>query len=241
MVSSENRVALITGASSGIGRAIALALASQNMELCLLGRNIDSLEEVADIARSTSPKVLTYCADLTVDATIHELKVKLEQTFDRIDLLIHSAGLTLMGTFETASIADFDRQYQVNVRVPYLLTQTLLPWLVASQGQVVFINSSVIQRTRAEVGQYAATKHALKAIADCLRAEVNAKQVSVLSVYPGRTATPQQSLLHEQEGRVYQPEQLLQPEDVAKTILSALALPRTAEVTDIYIRPFTVY
>jgi NADP-dependent 3-hydroxy acid dehydrogenase YdfG len=87
------------------------------------------------------------------------------------------------------------------------------------------------------LSQYAATKHALKAIADSLREEVNAEGLRVLSVYPGRTASPMQAAVHEMEGRAYHPERLMQPEDVAAVVINALSLPRSAEVTDIYIRP----
>ena len=84
---------------------------------------------------------------------------------------------------------------------------------------------------------YAATKHALKGLADGLRQEVNAFGVRVISVFPGRTATPLQASLFELEGRQYVPKRLLQPEDVAAMVVQALALPPTAEVTDILIRP----
>jgi NADP-dependent 3-hydroxy acid dehydrogenase YdfG len=114
----------------------------------------------------------------------------------------------------------------------------LLPMLRSRHGQVVFINSSVGTRAPANVGQYAATKHALKAIADSLRDEVNADGMRVLSVFLGRTATPMQAAIYEMEGRTYRPELLLQPEDVAAVVINALTLPRTAEVTDISIRPF---
>jgi NADP-dependent 3-hydroxy acid dehydrogenase YdfG len=87
------------------------------------------------------------------------------------------------------------------------------------------------------VSQYAATKHALKAIADSLRAEVNTYGVRVLSIYPGRTATPMQAAVYKMEGKTYEPEKLMQPKDVAEVVMDALSLPRTAEVTDIHIRP----
>jgi NADP-dependent 3-hydroxy acid dehydrogenase YdfG len=109
--------------------------------------------------------------------------------------------------------------------------------LKSSRGQIVFINSSVGLVARANVGQYAATKHALKAVADSLREEVNTDGVRILSVFPGRTATPMQTAVHEMEGRPYQPEHFIQPEDIADVVINALVLPRTAEVTDINIRP----
>lgn len=102
----------------------------------------------------------------------------------------------------------------------------------------VFINSSGgLRAKRPEVGHYGATKHALKVIADSLRGELNSKGIRVLSVYLWRTATPMQQALYRKEGRVYRPETLLQPEDVASTVVQALMLPSTAEVTDISIRP----
>ena len=101
----------------------------------------------------------------------------------------------------------------------------------------MFINSSAALRTTVGIGQYAATKHALKAIADSLREEVNGDGVRVLSIYPGRTASPMQEAIHATENKAYQPEHLLQTEDVASVVINTLNLPRTAEITDINIRP----
>lgn len=233
----ENQVVVITGAGSGIGRAIALQLAAQGAKLCLIGRNLDKLNEVAYLAQ-ISPQVSTYQLDINEDEDIERLKVLIESDFGNVDLLVHSAGIISGGELQTTSVVELDRQYRTNVRAPYLLTQTLLPSLISGQGQIVFINSSAIFSVKAGGGQYAASKHALKAIADSLRAEVNALGVRVVSIFPGRTASPMQASIYETEGRQYNPERLLQPEDVANAVISALSLPRTAEVTDINIRPF---
>lgn len=233
-----NQVAVITGAGSGIGRALALQLASQQAKLCLVGRNLDKLNEVAHLARKTSLQVSAYQCDISEDEDIKTLKQLTEKDFGDVDLLVHSAGIISFGELRNTSVVELDRQYHTNVRAPYLLTQTLLPSLISRQGQIVFINSSAIYSVKAGGGQYCASKQALKAIADSLRAEVNTLGVRVVSVYPGRTASPMQEKIYETEGREYKPERLLQPEDVANTIISALSLPRTAEVTDINIRPF---
>jgi NADP-dependent 3-hydroxy acid dehydrogenase YdfG len=157
-----------------------------------------------------------------------------------VDILVHAAGIIRQQRMENASVEDFDAQYATNVRVPYMLTKRLLPHLTSVRGQVVFINSSAgLHAGRAEVGQYAATKHALRAIADSLREELNPKGVRVLSVFVGRTAGPMQERLFAEEGRNYRPEKLLQPEDVASVVCHTLMLPATAEVTDINIRPMT--
>ncbi|MEP0858136.1 SDR family oxidoreductase [Trichocoleus sp. DQ-U1] len=237
MSTLKDKIAVVTGASSGIGKAIALGLAAQGATLCLVGRNLEALEAVAETAKATASKVLLYQVDLTLDEDIQQLKTRLEQDVGEVDLLVHSAGVITLGHMKTASLEDFDWQYRVNVRAPYALTQALLPMLTVRQGQIAFLNSTVGLNARGGVGQYAATKHALKAIADSLREEVNADGVRVLSIYPGRTASPMQASVQEIEGREYHPERLLQPEDVAAVVLNALSLPRTAEVTDINIRP----
>jgi len=233
------QTAVITGASSGIGAAIALSLAEEGVRLHLVGRNADALEGIAGQARVNSPNVSTYRADLGVDEDLANLQADLQRNCDRLNILIHSAGIIALGPVETAPVQEFDRQYRTNVRAPYALTQALLPMLRAAHGSVVFINSSVVMNPRSNVSQYSATKHALKAVADHLRAEVNADDIRVLSVYPGRTATPQQAAIHKAEGKAYAPELLMQPSDVARIVVDALKVDRTAEVTDISIRPMS--
>src|ERR671922_2922680 len=108
-----------------------------------------------------------------------------------------------MGKLETTPGTELDLQYRTNVRAPYLVTQALLPLLRRRQGQVVFINSSVGVTAGGEGGPYAASKHALKALADSFREEVNAEGVRVVSVYLGRTASPMQAAIHAMEGKAY--------------------------------------
>jgi len=235
MADFTNQIAVVTGASSGVGRAIALALAAQGATVCLVGRKLEALQSVS--GSTGSSRFLSYQADLTNDEEILELAERLQRDVGFIDLLVHSAGVIALGPIEEAPVEDFDRQYRTNVRGPYVLTQALLPMFRGSRGEVVFVNSSIGLNARAGTGQYAATKLALKAIADSLRAEVNAGGRRVLSVFLGRTATPMQQTIHDEEGREYHPELLLQPEDVAAVVLNAVSLPRTAEVTDINIRP----
>jgi NADP-dependent 3-hydroxy acid dehydrogenase YdfG len=237
MTCFKDQVAVVTGAGSGIGKAIALGLAEKGALLCLVGRRMEMLESVATAARKYATKVVCCLSDLTADESFREIRDRVISDFGHVDLLLHCAGIIALGSMESAPLEAFDRQYRTNVRAPYALTQSLLPMLKTRRGQIVFINSSAGINAMPHVGQYAATKHALKAVADCLRAEVNAEGVRVLSVYPGRTATPMQEAVHEREGRVYVPERLMQPEDVAGVVIQALCLPRTAEVTDIHIRP----
>ncbi len=231
------QVALVTGASSGVGKALALGLAQHGASLCLVSRRQDALEAVAKDARANGIEAKAYGADLSCDDDVRKLAADVQHQFSAIDIVVHSAGVISRGEIATSPVQDFDRQYRVNVRAPYLLTQALLPLLKARRGQVVFINSSAGLKATAGLGQYAATKHALKAIADSLREEVNQAELRVLSVFLGRTASPMQAEVHRMEGKAYRPELLMQPEDVAWVVLNALSAPRTAEVTDLHVRP----
>ena len=226
----------MTGASSGIGRAIALGLTSAGATVCAVARRRGELDATAKLANGTG-RLIAFETDLVVDEEIAALARAIREDQAGVDVLVHSAGTFALGDLETAAIEDLDRQYAANVRAPYLLTQALLPALRASQGQIVFINSTVGLAARANVSQFAATQHALKAVADSLREEVNGDGVRVLSVYPGRTATPRQAKIHAIEGKPYCGERLMQPADVAAVVSDALSLPRSAEVTDLKVRP----
>jgi NADP-dependent 3-hydroxy acid dehydrogenase YdfG len=233
----ENVIAVVTGAGGGIGAAIARALAAERATLWLIGRSQRTLEATATTCRAAAAHVHLACVDLVRDEAIKKLAGELREEAGRVDVLVHCAGQIVLGPLATASIDDLDRLYRINVRAPYLLTQALLPLLRVCEGEVVFLNSSAGVAAPTNLSQYSATKFALRAVADALRQEVNADGIRVVSVFPGRTASPMQAAVHAAEGKDYRPERLMQADDVAAAVLAALRLPRTAEVTDIHVRP----
>jgi NADP-dependent 3-hydroxy acid dehydrogenase YdfG len=233
----EGQVAVVTGASSGVGRALAIALAAAGAAVGVVGRKPQALADVAEAVARAGGRAFIFEADLAVESAVEALAEALGRDPGRVDVLVHSAGVYAGGGLGGATAAALEAQWAVNVRAPYALTRALLPRLRAARGQVVFINSTAGLRAPAGAISYAATKHALRALADGLRDEVNADGVRILSVYLGRTATPMQAAIHAAEGRAWEPGRLIQPEDVAAIVLTALALPRTAEVTDLTLRP----
>jgi NADP-dependent 3-hydroxy acid dehydrogenase YdfG len=233
----RDELALVTGASGGIGGAISTALAKHSARLILMGRDGAKLLSCAEGLRSFTSSVEACACDLTKDEEIEEACAHISDKYGRLDILVHCAGVIQHGNLANAPLLSMDLQYAANVRGPLLLTQRLLPLLKKPGGQIVFINSSAGLNARPNAGHYSATKHAFKALADALRDEVNPEGVRISSVFPGRTATALIRTLHEKEGRDFTPELLLQPEDVASVVLSILTLPGTAEVTNVSIRP----
>ena len=238
MISTYDKVIIITGAGSGIGKAIALESSRHYNIVCLVGRSLDKLELVAESARKSCSEVYCYGIDLVSRIDIENFFIKINNQFGHIDALVHSAGILLRGSVEHASIDEFDLQFFTNVRGPYYLTQLLLPMLKKEKGQIVFINSSVgLKGGTANLSQYTATKQALKVIADSLRAEFNRDGVRVISIFPGRTATPMQKAMCEAEGTKYNPRIFSQPDDIAGIVLNTLLVSGSSEVTDLSIRP----
>jgi len=237
MSALKNQIAVVTGASSGIGKAIALGLAEQGAVLCLVGRKLEALQSVADEAKGKAPQTYCYQADLSVDREVQQLIANIKRDIKAVDVLVHSAGAIWLGPLETATTDQLDGHYKTNLRAPYVLTQGLLPSLKSRHGQILFVNSSAGLTARANAGQYAASKHALKAVADSLREEVNPAGVRVLSLFLGRTASPMQAAVYAMEHKPYNPELLMQPGDVASVAIHALTLPGSVEVTEISMRP----
>jgi NADP-dependent 3-hydroxy acid dehydrogenase YdfG len=234
----EGKLAVVTGAGSGVGREIALQLARRGSTVYALGRRPANLEETCSLAKQYSGSVKPYAVDISDENAVLRFRDTMARIAGEIAVLVHSAGVFARGLIETALVAELDAQYHANLRGPWLVTHALLPMIKAAAGEVVFINSSAGITARAEVGQYAATKHGLRALADSLREEVNSLGVRVLTMYLGRTATPMQLVVHQMEGKQYRPEMLIQPADVASVVLHLLTLPRTVEVTDVTMRPF---
>jgi NADP-dependent 3-hydroxy acid dehydrogenase YdfG len=230
-------VSVVTGASSGIGRAIALALAVEGAAICLTGRDRNRLAVAESDARAAGARdLLAIRLEMTNDDDLKALVDAVEDRFGGVDILIHCAGTYARGSLENASIEDFDVLYATNLRAPYRLMQHMLPLIRRRHGDIVLVSSTQGLAARAEVGQYAATHHGLKALADSLREEVNGDGVRVTVLHVGSTATPLQARIHASLGRHYTPERLLQAEDIASIVIAAVALPRTAEVTDLTIR-----
>ena len=226
--------ALVTGASSGIGRSIALALASAGAVVWATARRAVELRRLADEAPAGAIRPLP--ADLADRRQVKAL-VEAVGRGGRLDVLVHGATSYLAAPVTDLDADAFDDLLAVNLVAPHALTRPLLPLLAARRGQVIFINSSVSQAAGSGPPAYASSKNALRAYADVLRGEVNPRGVRVVSLHLGRVATRLQERLHAGEGRAYHPERMIQPTEVADLVLTLVTLPAGVEVTDLSLRP----
>jgi short-subunit dehydrogenase len=223
---------LITGAGSGIGAALADRLAARGDELWLLARDAGRATQL----RERFPDAQTLVGDLADPARL-SWAFSHQSVPPQLDSLIHVAGIVELGPVAETPVTTWQQQLNVNAVAPAELTRLLLPSLRTARGHVVFVNSGAGLRVSPEWGSYAASKFAVRAIADALREEERANGVRVTTVYPGRTATPMQEKVHQQEGAAYDASRWIEPGSVAATILAALDLPRDAELTELTVRP----
>lgn len=217
--------ALITGASGGIGAAIAQALAPTHTVL-LAGRPSERLDALAQRLGAT-----TWPIDLAdLDGIDSAAEVLTE-----LDVLVHNAGVAYPGRVAESTPEQWRASFDVNVTGPVALTLALLPALRAAHGQVVFINSGAGINVSPGLASYSASKFALRAFADSLRADEPLLRVT--SIHPGRVDTDMQRDLVAYEGGVYDTARFLKPETVAATVVQAITTPPDAHTHQIVIRP----
>ncbi len=224
---TDRPLALITGATRGIGKATAEALAETH-DLLLGGRDVDALKSLAAELPSARP----WPVELTDPAALAAATAGLH----RLDVIVHSAGISRLGALTEVTAEDWRESYEVNVIAVVELTRLLLPALRAAEGHVVLINSGSGLKANPKWGAYAASKFALRAYADVLRAEEEPNGLRVTSVHPGRTATDMQKQVRDFEGGDYVPEKYMRPSSVAAVIKAAIDTPPDAHVHEMVIR-----
>lgn len=220
-------LALITGASRGIGKAVAEALADTH-DLLLGGRDVEALKDLASRLPSATP--------WPVELTDHAAVAAVAARVDRVDVLVHSAGISRLGPLTDVTARDWRESYEINVVAVVELTRLLLPRLRDSRGHVVLINSGSGLKANPKWGPYAASKFALRAYAEVLRAEEEVNGLRVTSVHPGRTATDMQKSVRDFEGAEYDAQRYMRPESVAALVRAAVETPRDAHVHEIVVR-----
>ncbi|MFP5019171.1 SDR family oxidoreductase [Pseudonocardia phyllosphaerae] len=248
MTSPRRPVALVTGASQGIGAAVARLLAPR-YDLVIGGRDEKRLDDVRDELRAAGPVEVTT---MPVELTDDEALAAAVPDLPRLDVLVHSAGVTDLGTIAEVPAATWRHEFDVNVVAVAETTRLLLPALRAAGADggadVVLINSGAGLNVRPGWGAYAASKFALRAFGDALRAEESGNGIRVTSVHPGRTDTVMQQGVVEHEmsaggtsigsvGGVYDGSKFLRPESVAAAVLAAVTATPDAHLTEIVVRP----
>ena len=221
-------LALITGASKGIGRATAISLAGEELEILATGRNVTELESLKDEINRMGGICRIVPAELNSDAGLEKLVTAISNSGKSLKLLVHSAGVAITGTVQEMKKNDWQQVIDTNLSVPFYMTQKCLP-LMGKGSRIIFINSVAGKQTFPEWAAYCASKHGLRAMADALRTEVSTQGILVTTIFPASVDTPMQAALPYD----WDTAKMLQPQQVADAVRYCLHQPNGVSVNDI--------
>ena len=229
MNSLAGKVALITGAGRGIGRAIAIALAKSGCHVILTARTVTELANVQQELRNLGDNAVAIAADLTKDRDLREL---IEQC-GSVDFLINNAGWGKRAAVVRAKVGDWDQTFRLNLRAPMILAQKLLPAMIEKgEGAVINIGSVSGKSGEADGAAYSASKFGLIGFTQSLYEEVREHGIKVAVILPGFVDTPMiPPVKHLERSK------MIQPHDVAEAVLYVLNASATACPVEITIRP----
>jgi NADP-dependent 3-hydroxy acid dehydrogenase YdfG len=240
----SGKTALITGASSGIGRGAAVALAAAGAQVALVARRADRLHDLAAEIEAAGGKALARPADVTDEREAARAVEDAFGHFGGLDILVNAAGMTQTGKVENGDLADWRYVMELNFWAAFYTSRAAIPALKAGGGgDIVNISSTAGRRAvGATFGPYAASKFALTAFNESLRAEVTLAGIRVCIIEPGATATEVHEHIKDEKVREFTRQHVekdgaMQPEDVAAAIVFAVSLPPRVNISQLVIRP----
>jgi NADP-dependent 3-hydroxy acid dehydrogenase YdfG len=239
----SGKTALITGASSGIGRSTALALAAAGAQVALVARRAERLKELAAQVEADGGLALVRAADVTSEDDATRAVEDAVGHFGGLDILVNAAGMTQVSRVENANLTDWRYVFELNFWAALYTSRAAIPALKERGGDIVNISSTAGRRAVGPTfGSYSASKHALTAFNESLRQEVALAGIRVCIIEPGATATEIHLAIKDEQVRERTRQHLekdgaMQPEDVAATIVFVVSLPPRVNVSQLLIRP----
>ena len=235
MTQLSGKVALVTGASRGIGRAIALAFAREGAPLVLAARSPDRLAAVAEEAAEISEAmVIAHPADVADEGQVEGLFARVKEEFGRLDLLVNNAGAFDGGPLEELSADAWDRVLNTNLRGPFLCTRAAVRLMKpARSGRIINIGSIAGQRTRVNAAAYTASKHGLWGLTQATALEGRDYGVTCGALHPGNVAVERR----QSSGKTEDDEPMMSPEDVARVAVLMATLPPDVEMLEAIVLP----
>jgi len=232
----KDKVALVTGASSGIGKEVAKRFAKEGALVILTARSLDKLKEVQKEIEKNNGNVESYSMDITNRNQINETIKNIIKKYNKIDILVNNAGIIKPGSIEEVSYEDFDAHVNVNLLGYFNCIKETVPYMLKEKsGNIVNIITSTVKNTKARRLAYAASKYGQAGLSNALHEDLKDKGISVVAVYPGKTDTPIHDPYMDQDDP--KREKMLKPEEVAEVVLEAALMPAENDVKELIINP----
>ena len=224
MESLKGKIALVTGAGKGIGRAIAIALAKEGVHVGLLARTSSQLQGVANEIQGLGVKTSVVTADVANMAAVNAAAAQIKKNLGPVDILINNAGIGTFAKFLEMDPTEWENIIKVNLLGVYYMTRAVLPDMIAHQtGDIINISSTAGQRGAALTSAYSASKFGVMGLTESLMQEVRKHNIRVSALTPSTVATELAIANKLTDGN---PEKVMQPEDLAELVIAQLKLNR---------------
>lgn len=233
----QNKIAVITGAGKGIGKATAELFLREGAKLILTSRNKAELEQIVESHKNKKDNIFIISGDISKEDTINKIIEETISRYGKLDILVNNAGFSVFDNMVDSKTEDFDAIFNTNIRAVYILTKGFLPHMIKEQSGTIINIASIAGKQGFATGSiYCASKHAVMGLSRALMLEVRQYNIRVVTVCPGSVATEffraeSQTTLGSSK------ESVLSAEEIAETILLTASLPQNATISELEVRP----
>lgn len=230
----KNKTALITGASSGIGKETAKLFAKEGALVILAARHLDKLKEAQKEIEKNGCCAESFEMDITDRKQVKETIDRIIKNHKKIDILVNNAGIAVWNSIENVTYKEFDEHININLTGQFNCIKEVVPYMIRQKsGSIVNIITGTVKNTKAERVAYAASKYGLAGMSNAVHEDLNGKGISVVAVYPSKTNTSVHDYYMSKDDP--QRQKLLQPEQVARVILEAALIPAGKDIKELII------
>ena len=231
----NGKVAIVTGAGRGIGKAIAIALAKEGANVALAARTKQEIDALADEIERMGRKALAVQSDVSQEPDVQKLVAQTAEKFGTVDILVNNAGIGSFANVAQLAVKDFDRMWGVNMRGVFLCSRAVIPYMTRqNSGDIINISSLAGRNAFIGGAGYCSTKWALIGFARCLMLEVREHNVRVITLCPGSVDT---DFDNHAKNSPRSSGNIPKAEDIAQVVVDTLRMPRNVMVSEVDIRP----
>lgn len=230
----KNKIIWVTGASTGIGKAIAEKFSSKGCTVVITARSKSRLDDIVKEIRLTGREAMAYVCDVSSERSVIHTAKKIQEKYGTIDVLINNAGATVFKSFLDTETKDYDNVIDTNLKGPFLCMKAVLPQMIRKKtGSIINILSVAANTTFENSSVYSASKAGMQAMASCIRKEVRKHNIKICNIYPGAVETDMWDIKARQQFR----NRMMTPADIGEIVFDVYNKPERLMVEDLVVRP----
>jgi len=230
----KNKIIWVTGASTGIGKAIAEKFSSKGCTVVITARSKSRLDDIVKEIRLTGREAMAYVCDVSSERSVIHTAKKIQEKYGTIDVLINNAGATVFKSFLDTATKDYDNVIDTNLKGPFLCMKAVLPQMIRKKtGSIINILSVAANTTFENSSVYSASKAGMQAMASCIRKEVRKHNIKICNIYPGAVETDMWDIKARQQFR----NRMMTPADIGDIAFDVYNKLERLMVEDLVVRP----